>query len=86
MPCGGRPTFADADMIWIKFWEAAKESGYVDWARDKGVNLVNLSEKKVVNFDFGPDSALGMEKISMALIDADVIISVPAMKTHLLTW
>ena len=82
---GGKPTFADADMIWIKFWEAAKESGYVDWAQEKGVDLVNLSEKKVVNFDFGPDSALGMEKVSMELIDANVIISVPAMKTHLLT-
>jgi uncharacterized protein (DUF362 family) len=82
---GGKPTFVDADMIWIKFWEAAKESGYVDWAKEKGVDLVNLSEKKIVNFDFGPDSALGMEKVSMELIDADVIISVPAMKTHLLT-
>jgi uncharacterized protein (DUF362 family) len=82
---GGKPTFADADMVWIKFWQAAKESGYVDWAKEKGVDLVNLSEKKIVNFNFGPDSALGMEKVSMELIDADVIISVPAMKTHLLT-
>ena len=82
---GGKPTFVDADMIWIKFWEAAKGSGYVDWSKEKGVDLVNLSEKKIVNFDFGPDSALGMEKVSMELIDADVIISVPTMKTHLLT-
>jgi uncharacterized protein (DUF362 family) len=82
---GGKPTFADADMIWTKFWQAAKASGFVEWARNKGVNLVNLSETKIVRFDFGPESALGIEKVSRELIDADVIISVPTMKTHLLT-
>ncbi|MBN1236765.1 MAG: DUF362 domain-containing protein, partial [Methanotrichaceae archaeon] len=85
LSAGGKPTFADADMIWTKFWQVAKESGYVDWANKKGVDLVNLSEKEIVNFNFGPDSVLGTEKVSMVLIDADVIISVPAMKTHLLT-
>ena len=81
----GEPIFADADMIWVKFWPAAKDSGYVDWAEKKGVKLVNLSETEIVNFDFGRESALGIEKVSKELIDADVIISIPAMKTHLLT-
>jgi len=85
LSAGGEPTFADADMIWVKFWPAARDSGYVDWAEKKGVKLVNLSETEIVNFDFGPDSALGREKVSKQLIDADVIISIPAMKTHLLT-
>jgi uncharacterized protein (DUF362 family) len=82
---GAEPIFADADMVWVKFWQAATNSGYVEWAKKKGVRLVNLSETKIVNFDFGPDSALGMERVSMETIDADVIISVPTMKTHLLT-
>lgn len=82
---GGVPTFADADMVWIKFKEAARDSGYTKWAEEKGVDLINLSETPVVNFDFGPDSALGTEKVSMMAIQADLIISVPAMKTHLLT-
>lgn len=77
--------FADADMVWIKFWPAAKDSGFVERAKKKGVDLDNLSETKIVRFDFGPDSPLGIEKVSKELIDADVIISVPAMKTHLLT-
>ena len=59
---GAEPIFADADMVWVKFWQAANDSGYVEWAKKKGVRLVNLSETKIVNFDFGPDSALGMEK------------------------
>lgn len=82
---GGEPILVDADMIWTKFWQAAKDSGWVDWAKTKGVRLLNLSETKIVNFDFGNDSVLGVEKVSMESINADVIISVPTMKTHLLT-
>ena len=82
---GAEPIVADADMVWVKFWQAATDSGYVDWAKKKGVRLVNLSETKIVNFNFGEGSALGMEKVSMEMIDADVIISASAMKTHLLT-
>lgn len=85
LSAGGKPTFADADMIWVKFWQAAKDSGFVEWANKKGVDLVNLSETKIVSFDFGQESVPGIEKISQELIDADVIISVPTMKTHLLT-
>jgi uncharacterized protein (DUF362 family) len=82
---GANPIFADADMIWVKFWQAAKDSGYEEWAKKKGVRLVNLSDTKIVRFNFGEESALDIEKVSKELIDADVIISVPAMKTHLLT-
>ena len=82
---GGEPFFADADMVWTKFWQAAKDSGYVKWASEKKVRLVNLSETKIVHFNFGDESAVGVEKVSMELIDADVIISAPTMKTHLLT-
>lgn len=82
---GGEPTLADADMVWTKFWRAAEDSGWKEWARQKGVRLVNLSETKIVRFNFGEDSALGVERVSKELIDADVIISIPTMKTHLLT-
>ena len=64
---GGEPIFADADMIWTKFWQAAKDSGWVDWAKKKGVRLLNLSETKIVNFDFGKESVLGIEKVSMEM-------------------
>lgn len=82
---GGEPIIADADMVWTKFWIAAKDSGWKEWAEKKGVKLVNLSETKIVRLDFGEGSALGVERVSKELIDADVIISIPTMKTHLLT-
>jgi hypothetical protein len=46
---------------------------------------LNLSDTKIVGFNFGEDSALGVEKISMEAINANAVISVPTMKTHLLT-
>jgi hypothetical protein len=49
---GGEPVVGDADMIWSKFWQVADASGWSDWAKKKGVNLVNLSETKIVGFDF----------------------------------
>lgn len=82
---GGVPIIADADMIWTKFWPAATDEGWVEWAKNKGVKLVNLSETRIVNFDFGENSALGVEKVSRETINADVIVSISAMKTHLLT-
>lgn len=82
---GAEPSIVDSDMIWTKFWQAASDSGWVDWAKKKGVRLLNLADTELVRFDFGNGSAVGVEKISKELIDANVIISVPVMKTHLLT-
>jgi hypothetical protein len=44
-----------------------------------------LAETEKVRFDFGQDSAIGIVPVSKQIVDADVIISVPTMKTHLLT-
>jgi hypothetical protein len=49
------------------------------------VPLVNLTKTERVRFDFGKESATGIVPVSKELVDADVIISVPTMKTHLLT-
>ncbi|MGB3943632.1 MAG: DUF362 domain-containing protein [Methanothrix sp.] len=82
---GGVPMIADADMIWNKFWSVAAASGWSYWAREKGVKLVNLSETEIVGFDFGEDGVIGTDRVSKEVVEADVIISVPTMKTHLLT-
>ncbi len=82
---GGEPMICDADMVWTKFWNNAKAEGWVEWAREKEVKLVNLSDTKIVYFDFGEGSVMQKERVSKEMIDADVIISVPAMKTHLMT-
>jgi uncharacterized protein (DUF362 family) len=88
---GGEPIICDADMIWAKFWDQAKATGWSEWADKKDVKMVNLSETDLVQFDFGEGSIFedeegqNVELISKAILDADVIISIPKMKTHLLT-
>ncbi len=80
-----KPTVADADMIWTKFEPAAKEQGWIEWAENIKVPLINLTKTKKVDFDFGKESAIGIVPVSKEMVNADVIISVPTMKTHLLT-
>lgn len=77
------PVIVDADMIWTEFWPVAYAEGYAKWAKGAKVKLVNLSETKLAYIDFG--GALKKIMISKELLEADVIISVPTMKTHLLT-
>jgi uncharacterized protein (DUF362 family) len=81
----GEPLVADADMIWTRFEPAAKEQGWLEWADRVNVPLVNLAKTDRAFFDFGKESATGIVPVSRELVDADVIISVPTMKTHLLT-
>ncbi len=56
------------------------------------VKLINLSETELAYFDFGEDSVFQLheerpnqEIVSTEMLKADVIISIPKMKTHLLT-
>jgi uncharacterized protein (DUF362 family) len=82
---GAESLVADADMIWTVFEPVAKEQGWMEWAERMNVPLVNLTKTDRAFFDFGKDSATGIVPVSRELVDADVIISVPTMKTHLLT-
>jgi uncharacterized protein (DUF362 family) len=82
---GAEPTVVDSDMIWTKFQPVAKIQGWVEWAERERVQLINLAEEKKIRFDFGKDSTIGVVPVSREMVNADVIISVPTMKTHLLT-
>lgn len=79
------PVVIDSDMIWTKFKPVAEAQGWTEWAERKGVKLMNLAGKEKARFNFGKDSTIGIVPVSMELVEADVIISVPTMKTHLLT-
>jgi len=83
--CGGEPVVADSDMIWTEFMPVAEAQGWRAWADREGVRLVNLAETEMRRFNFGLRSAIGVAPVSREMLDANVIISVPTMKTHLLT-
>jgi uncharacterized protein (DUF362 family) len=82
---GAEPLVADADMIWTKFEPVAEAQGWTAWARDAGVPLVNLSRTERVRFNFGGGSSTLTVPVSRKMVEADVIVSVPVMKTHILT-
>jgi uncharacterized protein (DUF362 family) len=82
---GADPVVADADMIWTKFDPVAEAQGWTAWAGEAGVPLVNLSNTERVRFNFGVGSSTLMVPVSREMVEADVVVSVPTMKTHLLT-
>lgn len=82
---GAAPLIVDSDMIWTKFDPVAEAEGWKDYAKAGNTPLVNLAETNLVRFNFGQDSSIGIVPVSKEIVEADVIISVPAMKTHLLT-
>ena len=82
---GAEPSVVDSDMIWTKFDPVAEAEGWKKWAKQANVPLVNLAETEIVRFNFGEGSAIGIVPVSKKMVEADVIISVPTMKTHLLT-
>ncbi len=85
---GGKPFVCDADMVWAKFWVQVKAQGWDKWAKKNNVELVNLTETNLVYFDFGEGTLFSnnekpnQEVVSTRVLDADVIINIPKMKTH----
>ena len=69
----------------------AFRSSYRDITDTDYVSLLNLSETDQVKFYFGEGTIFGdneernKDRVSKELLDADLIISIPKMKTHLLT-
>ncbi len=82
---GAEPYVVDSDMIWTEFDPVAKLQGWKDWTKRAKTPLVNLAKTECAHFDFGDGSSIGKAIVSKDMIEADVIISIPTMKTHILT-
>jgi uncharacterized protein (DUF362 family) len=64
-------------------WEAFKAAGYVEMARELGVELINFSEGPFTLMDCPP---AGRIKLPSLLLEADAYINIPVLKTHALTY
>ncbi|MHA2363667.1 MAG: DUF362 domain-containing protein [Candidatus Hodarchaeales archaeon] len=82
---GDRVKVVDSDNLWSDFERVAKIQGWYQAVREFDFELVNLSKTEVVNFDFGSESKAGTQLVSTLLLDADYIISMPVMKTDILS-
>jgi len=78
-----RIVIGEADHLRQKAQEAFQVNGYVEMARRLGVELVNFTDSpwKAVSCD-----PIGTLELPRALLEADVFITLPVLKTHALTY
>ncbi len=75
-------SIVEADGLRHKAWEAFKNSGYMSLADRFGVKLVNLSEERWVPVECEPAGEVELPRL---LLETDVFITLPVLKTHALT-
>src|SRR5262249_32101897 len=73
----------EADHLRQNAWEAFQATGYVKMARELGIKLVNFSEMPTKRVTCGPAKDLALPSV---LLEADVFITLPVLKTHSLTY
>jgi uncharacterized protein (DUF362 family) len=80
---GARPFVGDSCIFGVNPKEAFENSGAVAVAREEGVDLVNLDEGEPISIEIPEPFAVDRVKISSYAAQADCIVSVPVMKTHM---
>lgn len=73
----------ESDGLRQKAEEAFAVNGYVEMARELGVELVNFSRVPWTKVDCPP---AGEIELPRPLLEADVLITLPVLKTHALTY
>ncbi len=73
----------EANLFRQSAWDAFRNSGYVDMAGRLGVRLINFSESETIKVPCELGGQLPMPKL---LMEADVFITLPVLKTHALTY
>jgi uncharacterized protein (DUF362 family) len=64
-------------------WQAFRAAGYVELARELGIELVNFSDGPFSLVDCPP---AGKIRLPSLLLEADAYINIPVLKTHALTY
>lgn len=78
-----RITIGESDGLREGAARAFEVSGYQEIAKRCGVTLMNFSREKWVQTACPPAGVIGLPK---PLLDADVFITLPVLKTHALTY
>lgn len=78
-----RVYIGESDGLRQSAHEAFAVSGYMDLARRLGVELVNFSEVPWARVECEPAGEIELPRV---LLEADVFITLPVLKTHALTY
>lgn len=77
----GRVRIGEATTVGLNTWEVFAFCGYNDLASRTGVELVDLKEE-IVTLPLPQGQAIKRAGISKKVLEADVVINVPVLKTH----
>lgn len=78
---GARPVMADSSAEAVKVGSVWEKTGYAKLSGEESVPLINLEHAGSKGFDVG-----GMRfSVAKPVLEADVVINVPKLKTHILT-
>jgi uncharacterized protein (DUF362 family) len=78
----GRVVIGESSIIGCKTKDAFKMSGYDRLAEEEGVDLIDLKKTETVYMGIPNGKIFRRLRIPEIVLKADIIINVPAMKTH----
>jgi uncharacterized protein (DUF362 family)/Pyruvate/2-oxoacid:ferredoxin oxidoreductase delta subunit len=83
--CGAEPIIAEGPFRFYNADVVFNTLGVRRFAKELGIKLVNLNEEASVEVEVPSGKALKRIKVPKLVLDSDVLINVPKMKTHHLT-
>jgi uncharacterized protein (DUF362 family) len=81
---GAKPIIAESSSIDVDTEEALKVAGYGK-LRDEGFEVIDLKREETIKVPIPKGKSLKEVFLPKVVVDADVVISVPTMKTHVQT-
>jgi len=78
---GAKPIIAESSAVGIDTEEAFKAAGY-DKLRDEGFEVIDLKKEETTKVPIPKGKSLKEVSLPKIVVEANAIISVPAMKTH----
>lgn len=83
--CGGKPTVADSPIYPFPQNVVYRKAGYADFKSKYGFDFVDLDSAGEVRIQVPQGKVLPNVMVSRPLLERDVLINVPVMKTHVQT-
>ena len=83
--CGTRPILAEGPFRFYNADFVFKKLGVKEMAHSLGIDFINLNEAESIEVDIPNGKALKKIRIPQIVLEADILINVPKMKTHHLT-
>jgi uncharacterized protein (DUF362 family) len=85
MEAGAEVTVGDSPIVGIKGFQALEASGIAEVVQERGCLLLDLDKRKYVKVELPEGRAIRTLKVCADVLEHDLIVSIPVMKTHMHT-